>query len=57
MRPKGKGKGQPSQIKYNLDQKIIDESKARVADLLADFPLYPELDLNLLLETLPEEER
>lgn len=51
---KGKSKGNKSLIKYNLDEAVINEAQQRVADLLGRFPLYPELDLNLLEAGLPE---
>lgn len=56
IKTKGKGKGQPSQIKYNLDQAVIDQARARVADLLNRYPLYPELNLDMLTAALPQEE-
>ncbi len=50
VKTKGKDKGSKSQINYNLDQAVIDGARERVAALLDRFPLYPELDLDLLLE-------
>jgi glycine hydroxymethyltransferase len=46
----GKNAGQPSKINYVLDEKAHQEGKARVKTLLDRFPVYPELDLALLLE-------
>lgn len=56
IKTKGKQKGEPSKVKYNLDQSVIDQARARVSDLLGRFPLYPELNLSWLLEHLPQEE-
>jgi len=44
----GKNAGQPSKANYEIDQKVIDEARQRVQALLDRFPLYPELDLELL---------
>jgi glycine hydroxymethyltransferase len=52
---KGKSKGKRSMIKFNLDEAIAQQAQQRVADLLGRFPLYPELDLNLLKTGLAEE--
>ncbi len=57
IKTKGKDKGQKSLVKYALDQKVIDEARARVADLLGRHPLYPELDLDLMLAHVPGVER
>jgi glycine hydroxymethyltransferase len=48
----GKNKGQPSRGKYNLDAEIIAEARQRVRELLNQYPLYPELDLDLLLKSI-----
>ncbi len=50
---KGKS-GEPSQIKYNLDESVIATARGRVDDLLGRFPLYPELNLERLLTRLPD---
>jgi glycine hydroxymethyltransferase len=41
--------GQPSKAAYELDETVVTEGRARTHDLLAAFPLYPELSL----ETTP----
>jgi glycine hydroxymethyltransferase len=38
-------KGAPSKAQHILDPKIADEISHRAAELLTDFPLYPEIDL------------
>ena len=53
---KGKKKGQKSLNKYKLDEQIQSQARERVAALLGRFPLYPELDSELLLGALPPEE-
>jgi len=53
LKTKGKDKGQKSLVKYTLEQSVIEEARAKVADLLSRYPLYPELDLDLLLERIP----
>jgi len=50
VKTKGKDKGTKSQVKYNLDQAVVEQARSRVAALLDAYPLYPELDLELLLE-------
>ena len=45
---KGKKKGQRSRAKYVLDATARDAAKAKVDALLPRFPVYPELDLDLL---------
>lgn len=45
---KGKNAGKPSKAKYELDSKIIEDAKSRVAVLLNKYKLYPELDLDFL---------
>ena len=37
--------------KYSLGSDIIERASARVRELLGRFPLYPELDLELMLES------
>lgn len=39
-------KGEPSMVKYHLDEKISAHTRDACAELLADFPLYPELTLS-----------
>lgn len=41
-------KGVPSQIKYELEDAIKTEAKARVGALLDKYRLYPELDMDIL---------
>ena len=50
-----KKKGGSSLVKYNLDEAVINEARQGVGDLLQRFPLYPELDLDLLLAAFPTE--
>ncbi|CAM5580508.1 glycine hydroxymethyltransferase [Streptomyces hirsutus] len=38
-------KGAPSKAQHILDAKIADEISRRATDLVAGFPLYPEIDL------------
>jgi glycine hydroxymethyltransferase len=45
---KGKSAGQPSKAKYDIADEVIQTANRRVRDLLAGFPLYPNLDLELL---------
>ncbi len=47
--------GQKSQANYDLDPALRDEVRARVRALLRSYPLYPELDLELLVSALPPE--
>ncbi len=37
-----------SKAKYTLDESVADDARSRVRDLLARYPLYPEIDLNIL---------
>ena len=37
--------GQPSLVGFVTDPKVVAAAHARVADLLARHPLYPEIDL------------
>ncbi len=55
IKTKGKQKGQKSQVKYQLDEAIIHEVQDRVHNILGGFPLYPELDLDLVLDIIPPE--
>lgn len=43
-------KGEASRGTFRLDAAIEQQAKSRVSDLASRFPVYPELDLNLLLE-------
>jgi glycine hydroxymethyltransferase len=40
--------GERSLARYRLDSAAADEARQRVADLLARYPVYPELDLGLM---------
>ena len=42
---KGKSAGQPSKARFELDEKTREAAHARAADLLARFPLYPQIQL------------
>ena len=39
--------------KYVLDDAVVAQASGRVRQILGGFPLYPEIDLDLLLEALP----
>ncbi len=51
---KGKNAGKPSKAKYGLDEAARNEASSRVKALLDRFPVYPELDLNVLKEGFPK---
>jgi glycine hydroxymethyltransferase len=38
--------------KYTLDNTIVAQASGRVRQLLGRFPLYPELDLDMMLESV-----
>ncbi len=44
----GENAGKPSKAKYEIDPTAKTEAKARVKALLDKFPVYPQLDLELL---------
>jgi glycine hydroxymethyltransferase len=44
----GETSGKPSKAKWTIDEKIKKEAQLRVRNLLKKFPVYPELDLELL---------
>jgi glycine hydroxymethyltransferase len=44
----GENAGKPSKAKYAVDGKAGDEARARVGALLGRYPVYPQLDLELL---------
>ncbi|OJS17864.1 hypothetical protein BK398_27480 [Escherichia coli] len=46
-------KGEKSRANFVLDADIAAEVKSDVAALLTDYPVYPELDLNLLRQAVP----
>ena len=41
--------------KFTLDNTIVDQASGRVRQLLGRFPLYPELDLEMMLESVETE--
>jgi glycine hydroxymethyltransferase len=41
-------KGERSRMKYTLDAAVATEARRRIADLLARYPLYSELDMKVL---------
>jgi glycine hydroxymethyltransferase len=41
----GVNAGQPSQVKFTTDPKVLASAQARVAELLAKYPLYPGIEL------------
>jgi len=45
---KGANAGKPSKAKFVVADGVLEEANTRVCDLLARFPLYPNLDLDLL---------
>jgi glycine hydroxymethyltransferase len=45
---KGENAGEPSKAKYAIDPAAKDRARGAVHDLLSKFPVYPELDLELL---------
>ncbi len=50
---KGKQKGEVSRAKYTLDGAAAEDARRRVTALLDAHPLYPELDLDMLLAWAP----
>jgi glycine hydroxymethyltransferase len=54
VRPADAGQsGAKHSAKYALDDAVVTQGSDRVRQLLGRFPLYPELDLDLLLESIP----
>jgi glycine hydroxymethyltransferase len=45
--------GETSKARYKLAPGVADEARSRIAALLDRHPLYPELDLDLVLEAVP----
>ena len=45
---RGKSAGSLSKARYRTDEAALNEAQSRVSDLLARFPVYPELDLPYL---------
>ena len=35
--------GKPSQAKYDIDSKVVDQCRKRSANLLGNFPLYEQV--------------
>jgi len=48
----GKNAGKKSLAKMTTDEAVIASSRERIAALLARFPLYPELDTEILKKVL-----
>jgi glycine hydroxymethyltransferase len=44
----GAKKGQTSLAKYNISESTVSTAKSRIKDLLSDYPLYPEIDYDLI---------
>ncbi len=47
-RPATAASGKPSKAKYIIEQEVREAARQRVQALLKDFPVYPELDLEIL---------
>ncbi len=47
---KGKNAGKPSKVKFVTAESAVQEARDMVSDLLARFPVYPELNLSFLKE-------
>ena len=52
VRPEAGKDGAKSPAKFTLDGAIVEQASARVRQLLSEFPLYPELDLDLMLSAI-----
>jgi glycine hydroxymethyltransferase len=48
----GELRGEKSRAKYILDTTIKERAKQRIQSILNQYPLYPELDLDLLLSSI-----
>jgi glycine hydroxymethyltransferase len=48
----GPNAGKKSKAKATTDQVVVDEARVRVSNLLASFPLYPEIDAEVLKKLL-----
>ncbi len=46
---KGAKAGERSLARYQLDDKVVEQATARMESLLEQYPVYPEIDLELLL--------
>ena len=53
VRPDAGKDGARSPAKYTLESGVVEQASGRVRQLLDQFPLYPELDLDMLLELVP----
>jgi glycine hydroxymethyltransferase len=47
---RGRNTGGRSRSQFHIDDEVLEEARSRVSDLLARFPVYPELDLDALTE-------
>lgn len=45
---KGSRKGETSRANYKIAEGVADQARSRVADLLGRYPLYPELNMEIL---------
>ena len=45
---KGRNAGQYSKVQYRVQGGVLEDAQQRIGNLLARFPLYPELDLAYL---------
>jgi glycine hydroxymethyltransferase len=52
VRPATTKSGARDKAKYTLDDAVRDQARARVDALLASYPVYPEIDLPFLIESL-----
>jgi glycine hydroxymethyltransferase len=52
-RPTTTKSGAPSKAKFELDATVADQVCQEVEALLSRYPLYPQIDLDLLLSSLP----
>jgi glycine hydroxymethyltransferase len=46
---KGPKQGEISQVKYSTPSEVVEQARQRVRDILSHYPVYPELDIDLLL--------
>jgi glycine hydroxymethyltransferase len=44
----GENAGKPSKAKYAVDERVKEQAGSRVRNLLSGYPVYPQLDLELL---------
>ncbi len=50
----GAKKGELSKAQFTLSPAVVEETRRRASELLANYPLYPELDAAVLAESYPE---